>query len=98
MASFLPHQKFFGLHAVKDVICKAAIPSVQKQISSALANDKGGNVSGSANDMRETGSLTCLLGLLDVWPEQKVCSLDAGLGLPQAEQGHPLLTLASFCH
>ena len=95
MASFLPHQKYFGLHAVKDVVCKAAIPSVQKQVSSALTNDKGGNASGSAN---ETDSLTCLLGLLDVWPEQKVCSLDAGLGLPQAKQGHPLLTLASFCH
>ena len=47
---------------------------------------------------RHARQSTCLLGLLDVRPKQKVCSLDAGLGLPQAEQGRPLLTLASFCH
>ena len=42
--------------------------------------------------------LTSLFGLLDVWPQQQVGSLDAGFQLPKAEQVVTMLTLTGLCY
>jgi len=42
--------------------------------------------------------LTSLFGLLDMWPQQQVGSLDAGFQLPKAEEVLAMLTLTGLCH